>query len=295
MNPAPNNKDWIATEPIGVELSLSSKTVMLGEPLVLHYSVTSAWPEVVDTYMGMDLEGWLTFRLVNAAGQVVPSLADPRVSNPGGIHSDGARISPQSFFRGHVVLSQRFAMTQVGEYQLSVQVYLPYAPDEREGFIWPEQFEETYGTVFRAEHSFSFSVTDADPKRLREIAEVLADRFIERLPYSEFVQVESLFSMPEEYALQSWKAVAHTPNLPAIFRQDVAKELTRLNSITAADILADMTWRSAQPLESNGLGSTWRPLHNMYFSAAPELKQHLIQLFAGHNQTIDSQPRLITD
>ncbi len=295
MNPELNNKDWTTAEPIGVELSLSNTAIMLGEPLVLYYTVTNAWSEVIDTYMGMDLEGWLTFRLVGAAGQAVSILLDPRVQNPGGIHTNGARVSPHSYFRGHVVLSQRFAMTQVGEYQLSVQVHLPFAPDEREGFIRPEQFEETYGTVFKAEHSFQVSVTDADPARLRAIAEELANQFIERLPYSELVQIEALFSMPEEYALEGWLVVAHAPNLQGFLRQEVAKELTRLSSITAADILADMTWKPAQPPEPNGLGSTWSPLHNMYFSAGLELKQHIETLFKEHNQALLDAPILITD
>ena len=285
MSPARNNKDWRVAEPINVGMSLSSAVIMLGEPLVLYYTVANAWPEVVDTYMGMDLEGWLTFHLVDAHGQEVPILLDPRVQNPGGMHTNGARISPQSYFRGHVVLSQRFAVAQVGEYQLSIQVHLPYAPDEREGVVWPEQFEEIYGTVFQSEHFFTVSVTDANPARLKAIAEALANQFIERLPYSKFVQIESLFSMPEEYALESWRTVAHAPNLPAFFRQDVAKELTRLNRITAA----------AQPPAPNALGSTWRPLHNMYFSASPELKQHIKRLFHEHNQTLLNAPILITD
>jgi len=295
MNTALNNEDWITAEPISVELSLSSKTIMLGEPLVFDYAITNALPEMIATYMGMDLEGWLTFRLMYAAGQEVLPLLDPRVQNPGGMHTNGARISPHSHFRGYVVLSQRFGINKVGEYQLSVQAHLPYAPDEREGFVWPEQFEETYGTVFKAEHSFQFSATEADPARLRKIAEELASQFIERLPYSKSVLLEALFSMPEEYALESWKAVTQAQKLPDFLRQEVAKELTRLNSITAADILADMTWKPAQPPEPNGLGSTWSPLHNMYFSAGLELKQHIETLFKEHNQALLDAPILITD
>ncbi len=294
MNPILDNKDWVPAEPVGVELSLSSPTIMVGEPLVLFYSVTNALPEMLDTYMGLDLEGWLTYKLVDAAGQAVADLPDPRTKNPGRIHSNGTCLSLNSHFQFHVVLSQRFAIAEAGEYSLTVQVHLPYAPQERNRSIRPEQFEAVYDTVFRAEYSFPFSVTEADPARLRSLAETLASQFAQSLPSNDSVLVGSLFSMPEEYALLSWKKVAQASSLSHLGNfQETANELTRLNTITAADILADMIWNPPQTHTTDGsrLISSWRFLHNMYFNAGPELQQHLQSVFREHGWTIDPKPR----
>ena len=296
MNLVSDNKASMATQPIGVELSLSSPTVMMGEPLVLFCTVTNASPEIIATYMGINLEGWLTYRLVDAAGQAVADLPDPRTKNPGGIHVDGPRISPRGHFQSHVVLSQRFALTHAGQYSLTVQVYLPYAPDERDNSIWPEHFEAIYGTVFRAERTFPVLVTEADPGRLRSLAEALANQFVQGLPYNDTILIESLFSIPEEYALPSWKKGAYASGLSHIGAlQDTARELTRLNSFAAADILADMIWKPAQTSAEAWSRLSWISLHNMYFTAGPELKQHIQALFQEHNQALLEAPILITD
>lgn len=285
-----------AESPLGVTLSLSGETLMLGEPLTLFCTVTNALPETLHTYMGMDMKGWLIYRLVNPAGQEVSPLPDPRVPSPGGLHTTGARVSPRSQFHWAIALSQRFAVHRPGLHHLSVRVHLPYAPDIQDGVVRPEQFEEVYGTVFRAEHEFPILVTAADPSRLRALAEAAADEIIQRLPSSGVWQIAALFSMPEKYALPSWKAVAHACNLShSGVRQQVASELARLNSIAAADLLADMIWNPIPPRSPSESGHLYSYLHNMYFQSGQGLRTHIADMFMRRGLPLPESPLLVTD
>ena len=293
LNPKP-----VAGEPgpVGVTLSLSSETLMPGEPLTLFCTVTNALPEMLDTYMGMDMESWLVYQMVDAMGQEVPALPDPRVQNPGGIHTTGARLSPRGKFTWAIVLSQRFAVSRSGVHSLSVRVHLPYAPDDRDKRVQPEQFEEVYGTVFLGEHKFSLLVTEADPSRLRLLAEAAADEIIQRLPQGEQGKIEALFSMPEEYALPSWKRVVDAARMSHTgTRQGVASELTRLNSIAAADLLADMIWNPTQPLPSSEPGHIATYLHNMYFQNGPGLKAHIAEIFIRRGLALPKDLHFLVD
>lgn len=278
-------------EPIRVEMSLASVQIMLGEPLILHYKMINTTSVEVDTYTGRDWKEWLRLALRDEAGQVVPPVPDPRIEQ-GGVFSDGISLAPGRRYEGFVTLTQRLAIACAGRHQLSVSVHLPYAMGQHQG-IRVNQYEEMFGTALDREFLFSFTVMEADPERLRAMAERLRDA-VAYQGSPEWVgwgmsneALEALFSMPEEYALPSWQAVVADRRL-LLDRQTIASELERIGSLAAARLLADMYWNPPpEVLASSGLmpaPSVSIQFYGLCSHANPPVREYLVQNFREHGR-----------
>lgn len=281
--------------PIGVEVSLINSTVTLGEPVVLHCKITNSTDTEMGVYTGRDNSG-LSIELTDAMGRSTQTIADPRLPE-GGLRrvNDGARISASSVYERDLVLTQQFLLTHPGQYQITVHVRLPYGAETQNNFIVPRLLEQTYGTVLTQDFSLPLTITPRNPAQLRSIAEGL-HKSIVGSAQGGYVEknrlIEELFSIPQQYVLSDWQALARDPKLGGVLRDKVASELARVNSVAAADILADMIWNPAQPPAARVDSQVGNYLHNMRFqqSADPLLKQHVDKLFTDHGHPAPDRP-----
>ena len=121
--------------------------------------------------------------------------------------------------------------------------------------------------------------------------------------------LQALFSMLGEYALDSWRAAASDPRL-LYDRLFIADQLERLNTITAADLLAEMVLDTPPsitgklPVEGQAEAerlpltfsfSVHRQFHNLYFHADPAVKAHLTKIYADRGWIVPDRPIIIID
>lgn len=237
-----------AVKPINVQVSLASSAITQGEPIVLGYKITNTTSQSIETYMGRDEKGWLTFRLTDATGKPVAALTDARRDGRrDGIYVVGPRLEAKSETQGSVIVSQYFLAPHTGTYRLSVSVHLPYAMEAQSAGIIAERFEQTFGTAVAQESVLTFTVTPPDPIRLRTVAASLTASLPEKTIAEKQAAIEALFSMPEADALPVWKALAHDPKLDSFTLNAISKQLARLNTMQSAELLIDMIENPAQP------------------------------------------------
>lgn len=291
--------------PFHLEVHLVSSSVILGEPIVLRYRLTNTSEQGITVHMGRDQKDWMTMRLEGPSKTTVPPRLDPRLRR-GGIYSTGIRLSAESSAAGYIIVSQRFLVSQAGDYNLSLDVLAPYEAYFQDGKA-PPRSEEQPATknVLAESHAFSLTVTAAQPTRLGAIAEALWESAAQGSNAKRTMLLEALFSMPEEYASESWRAAATDPRL-LHSRLFIADQLERLSTIAAADILAEMVLNTpegvvSQPASDGAKSpitfsfSVHRQFHNLYFHADPSLKAHLTKMYNDRGLAVPDKPILIID
>lgn len=276
---------------------------MLGEPIVLRYRLGNTSEQVIAVHMGRDQKDWLTMSLEGPSITAAAPRLDLRLRQ-GGIYSTGIRISPGSSATGYVVVSQRFFVSQAGDYGLSLDVRAPYQVEFQRSEEPPVE-----RTVLAESHAFPFMVTAAQPARLRAIAEALWEAAAQAGNQERMMSLEALFSMPEEYALDTWRAAAFDPRL-LHSRTFIADQLERLCTIMTADLLAEMVLNTppsiagrlqvegqavAEQLPRTFSFSVHRQFHNLYFHADPAVKAHLAKICAGRGLGVPDRPIIIID
>lgn len=292
-----------------LEVHLVSSSVMLGEPVVLCHRLTNTSGETLSVHMGRDQKDWITMRLGGPSGTPVPPRPDLRLRQ-GGIYSTGIRISAESSATGYVVVSQRFLVSEVGDYELSLDVVAPYEADfQAEKTSSHSEQPPAERTVLTESHAFPLTVTEAQPARLRAVAEALRESAAQAGSQERMMSLEALFSMPEEYASDSWRAAAFDPRLLHSL-SFIADQLERLSTIAAADILAEMVLNTPPPIVGKLLAdgateadrlpitlsfSVHRQFHNLYFHADPALKAHLTKIYTDRGWVVPDRPIIIID
>ena len=282
---------------------------MLGEPVVLCYRLTNTSRETLSVHMGRDKKDWMTMRLGGPSKTPPRSRPDLRLRQ-GGIYSTGIRISAESSATGSVVVSQRFLVSEAGDYDLSLGVVAPYEADFQAGKAPPRSEEPpAERTVLTESHAFPLTVTEAQPARLRAIAEALREAAAQAGSQERMMSLEALFSMPEEYASESWRAAAFDPRLLHSL-SFIADQLERLSTIAAAGILVEMVLNTppaivgkvpadgattAEKLPITLSFSVHRQFHNLYFHADPALKAHLTKIYTDRGWAVPDRPIIIID
>ena len=231
------------TGPISVEALLLNARVVLGEPVILQCRINNTAATTVRVHMGEDNAEWLAITMADAEGQSLPVVdaSRPRRSRPHGVHLFGARISPGGYYQRYIIVSRRFGIPHPGIYHLSINARLPYGMEPEADNIYPGYLEQTFGTVFTWRQSLPLTVDTASLERLRERAEELREAAAQRRGSAHRrMLLTALFSMPEEAALNSWRAVASDPRL-VHHRGEITSRLESLSSTAAADILADIS------------------------------------------------------
>ena len=289
--------------PLHLKVHLVSSSVMLGEPIVLRYRLGNTSEQVIAVHMGRDQKDWLTMSLEGPSITAAAPWLDLRLRQ-GGIYSTGVRISPGSSATGCVVVSQRFLVSQAGDYQLSLDVSAPYELESQRSRKPPAE-----RTMLAESYAFPLTVTAAEPTRLRAIAEALWEAAVQGGSRERMMSLEALFSMPEEYALGSWRATASDPRL-LHSRVFIADQLERLGTIAAADLLAEMVLNTPSAVadgllvegqaEADRLPfmfsfSVHRQFHNLYFHADPAVRAHLTKIYIEHGWGVPDRPIIIID
>jgi hypothetical protein len=141
----------------------------------------------------------------------------------------------------------------VGRYKLVAHVKTSYCYPDDYRFV-----------PFTADADTSLTVSQANPSRLREMAEDLAQKLLRGSSILESRQaMDALLSMPESVALPVWRELAAHPDLFISETGPFEDRLARLNTRAADDLLADMWAWNEGPNGRGDLGSRWR-LVDMY-------------------------------
>lgn len=291
--------------PLHLEVHLVSDLVILGEPVVLRYKLTNTSKQEITVHLGRDKNDWVNMSLERSSETLVPPRPDPRLRQ-GGIYTTGVRVSARSSSAGYVVVSQRFLVSETGTYSLSIDVRAPY--DAYSQVLRPHSSSEgrpAEKAALAGIYIFPLTVIEAQPGRLKSIAEELWTAAAQAGSSKRMMSLEALFSMPEEYASDIWRAAACDPRL-LYDRFFIADLLERLSTIVAADILWEMVSNTpaniaGQPAPDDAKSpitfsfSVHRQFHNLYFHADPSLKAHLTKVYNDRGLAVPDKPILIID
>jgi len=189
-----------------------------------------------------------------------------------------------------------FNLFQPGGYVLDVNAELPWIPED-------ESVRKT--TTFR--RSLSFKVGYTDPERLARIMDALvAQAFDGKRSYAHRqTAIQALFSMPQSVGLPVWRSllVPRAAENAYFVIGTAIRELVRLGTPTAADLLAEIAWgpySDARPPavtpEAPGIAYVSPPstltvaaqtgLLDMLRAGNPRIKTHVVDLFAAHEGAV---------
>ena len=255
-----------------MQVSFTSKSVTLGEPIVLNYKITNVENHGVMVYMGREERNWTKMTLVDASGQpVLPVSVPPPVRN--GIYTDGIGIGANGAGEGSLVVSQQFQPTHSGQYRLKLSTHLVYSWDDESRV--PTANDQT---VEDKTFTIPLIILPRDPKKLLAVAQGLQQEAIQgKNVGNRQLALQMLFTMRDPVCLPVWRALATDPSLDASRAVEVAKYLGDAETTNAADILAAM--QTIKPERWSQVGQSPQGImQRMQTFAAPEVKQHLAQL-----------------
>lgn len=261
-----------APQPGVFQIALMSNTVSIGEPLILKYKITNTDLRRVAVNVADDQRGWLKMTLCDVSGHSLQALPDPL---PVSRHpAAGIEVDPNSQYTGYVIASQKFQPTHPGSYQLRLSAHLTYSTDGGQSVS-----DQTF--------SFPVTVTTRDSQQLRSTAEGLRQTVLHDQHYRP--AIKALFAMRDPDCLSVWRELATDPNLDAFRATEVINELTKVNSISASDILAEMQTISSERWARTGLDPL-NALEGMRRNANPELRQHINQLLVAAGVDLNHVP-----
>ena len=266
---------------------------MLGEPIVVNVEIINTTNEEVWLYFGREHEAWAIISLVDEQGQPASARLDPR-PRQGGISSAGMRLAAGQHHHDALVVTRGLTVRHPGRYTLHVKIRLPYISNselntllERTGGSFPKPWREMMPFALVQEQTFGITITDPAPDRLREIAEALRKSAATvRDPRKRIAAIRALLSMPEQYALESWKAFAADP--PPHTRDVLLNELALVMSPAAANILEQFLDPHFGPLLVVEQPAVM--LDGMYRAGDAALREHIEKIFAGHGKPMSEGP-----
>lgn len=291
--------------PLHLEVHLVNDLAILGEPIVLRYKLTNTSEQEITVHMGRNKDDWITMRLESSSGTLVPPRLDPRLRQ-GGIYTTGVRISARSSSAGYVVISQRFLVSETGTHNLLLDVRAPYdAYSQAMRTNSSSGGEPAEKSTLTGIYTFPLTVIEAQPGRLKIIAEELWEAAAQAGSRERMMSLEALFAMPEGYVSDIWRAAASDPRL-LYDRSFIADLLERLSTIAAADILWEMVLNTpadiaGQPASDGTKSpitlsfSVHQQFHNLYFHADPHLKAHLAKIYIERGLAVPDRPIIVID
>ncbi len=281
---APANAD--ANDPLAVKMSLmTAKTVSLGEPIILEAQIANTNGQTLAVHLGRQSTEWYSISLTDAGGLPVAAVPDKPSPEQGGFQVTAERpIPPGDYVTNYIVVTQHFVLPHPGQYQLTVHVHVPYAQvdsDEAAPSVWKKVITEA-DTTQAQDFTFPVTVTAADPAYLCQRAAQLQQE-ISAHPYGPLYNTltTALFSMPEADAVDCWRSLADKPSMAS---EVYAKQLERLATPTAADILAEML--SNPGLHSEQSAYIGQCINEMYNAGDAPLRQHIKEIAAAHSLTL---------
>lgn len=269
------------SQPLSVQIALTSDAVTLGEPITLQYRIANSSDDSVSVDMGEDKRGWLSFSLVDALGTPAQTYTEI-LTRQSGIHSDGIRLDQHGESMGYMVIGRGIKPEHIGQYHLTIVANLGYRKSEKGK---SESFSQRY--------VLPLTVTPKDTEKLISDAAALGEAAAHDTDVSErHAAVEALFLMPATEADPAWQALISVSDLPVSTAADIAKQLVRLNSVAGADLLAKMNWAAPPQWAGNGFAAL-QYLQELHGTGSQQVRQHIDDLFALHGERIPN--RLIGD
>ena len=263
-----------AQKPLRVRVSLPARTFLSGEPILLAYEVTN--PSDVDRmlYLGRERDDWIAVALVDEDGYSAPIRTVP-LPIRGGMHTKGARVWAQGRYSDALVITRQFQPPHVGRWGLHIGPRPSYS-----------SLRPPYEAGVVPSLSFPLDVTAPNPARLREIAgtyrRIAAERQDAHHQHQDITALWALLSMPEQYALADWQALANIPHFR--WHEALMKELARAMTPGAADILAQLWDPNLGPLLVHTLPAIL--LDTMYRAGDTMLRRHIEEIFARYGKVM---------
>lgn len=269
----------------------TSHTLSLGEPIVLHYEVSNnSTAEQLSFEGGPHHQGWYRLSVTNAtrkritAAMLKPSLDE---LNPQGLHqSPEISLLPGGSIEGDIVATQVLAITQPGDYVLTLRVPITYYLEPIGAWYPKGRPADQVPMTFTRNFDFPLKVTPADPKRLQATAETLS-RELQDVKYAgqSKALLAALSSLPEAVALPSWQALVLDPAISPAVLSKAVELLGGLRSPGAADLLGQALFDRAPSVGADEDGvraSARKAVAEMYNLGDDQMKQRLEQVYAQH-------------
>lgn len=260
-----------APRPLLIEVTAAKPSIGLGEPIIVKYKFINTENRRVNIYMGKNKEPWLNMQMRDASGHSVPALIDPKPT-VGGISVAGTAVEPDGQQEGYIVVSRKFQPTAPGQYRLRLSAHLSYTWDDLSGekAIDDQRF------------SLTITITNKNPIQLHTVAESLRQTVLHDPNVANYqFATKALFSMHDPDVLPVWRELATDPSLDPWKALDVARELTRVGSASAADLLAAMQVVAPERWSQTGY-SPLDALESMRQGTNPSLDQHVDQLLTSN-------------
>ncbi|MCW3060138.1 MAG: hypothetical protein JWQ02_1959 [Capsulimonas sp.] len=201
---------------------------------------------------------------------------------PGGAYGvkGGALDKLGSEVTGYLVATKYLAITKPGKYSLTMHVKMPCGLARTEGLLTAAMAGDdnfSFPTVVEEkDFTFPIVITPLDEQRLSKVAETMRIATIrEKDKDLAQAELEGLFSMPEEQAALSWRALAFQPGINT---GTLEEELVSLRSAAGIDILFQML---------DVPGTKWShdktQFHQLYYSLTPALQDHMKTIAGIHH------------
>ena len=254
----------------------------LGEPIVLKYTIRNPSLEDAHAYMGPDQSDWVTETVTDAQGHTAPLKDEGKWCQKGGSHVNGVTVSPMSSATGYVVFNPWATIHAAGKYTLTVHTRLPYAFGAQAEEVAPSRYEDA-GNVAVRDFTFPLNVTPHASRMLKQAAETFRQGVgdAKMRPWSS-AATEALFSMPEADVSGVWQEMISDPTTPRYALGFAAEQLVRLHTPNAADLVAQMRWEPARPLETGETPIGVMELDEMSRLGDAGLRKHIDGLYAAH-------------
>lgn len=280
-----------ASEPFAAQVTLATNsTISLGEPIVLHYKVSNnSTTDQISFDSGPSQKGWYRLSITSAAGQqMTAALSQPSLdeTSPQGLHqASEISLLPGGIIEGDIVATQAFAVTQPGDYVITLRLPVTYFLEPRGAWYPKGRPADQVPMTFTQAYHFALKIVPEDPKRLQATAETLS-RELQDVKYvgQSKALLAALSSLPEDAAMPSWQALILDPATPSAVLSNAVELLGGLRSPGAADLLGQVIFdRPVAGANEGGVkASARKAVAEMYNLGDDQTKQRLEQVYVEH-------------
>lgn len=273
-----------ASDQASLQISLDASTFPQGEPIIVHYKiVNSGVNRVYSTVLQKNREKWFNVEVTDEDGSIAPA-AHPLPPVYRGAFTDKAVISANSSYSDSVVLNQWVAPLKPGKYSVLIQAEVFYT-EKRDG---SDQM------LITKQVSFPISITASDTNRFHSEAATACQTIETNTnPAKLELAVKTLFALPEQDALPQWQELAASQNLTDKTREMVAEEVSHLNSLTAADLLAQLCWGDGGQKHAGIPMMVY--LSGLWQEGNQAMRQHIEDLASQHGEKKPFVPMAMLD
>lgn len=282
------------TSSLTVQTALASGNVTsLGEPIVLHYTISNPTDKAVTYNVGPSNTEWYTLRLVDGLGRPSNALPNRPARTQGGLYNfPVVSIPPGTSCDGDIVVTRYLAPSHPGNYTLGV--HLQFSPPA----AWETPSSEPVVTRQTQDFAFPITVTAANSIRLKAIAEQLRQKALDvnSVGKSRLV-LERLLSLPASEAKPSWEALINHPTTPSTVLSEMAEQLGISGSSAAPELLAQMLFNRPPGTGSNDTlvrASVDRALTEIYDTGNTQIRQTMTQAFINHGASAADLIEIVT-